>query len=232
MTVRKLLPAGLRGALSRLVSPPGKAHVRRYIRPEIGPDKFFRTLKERQCSYVVLRWFDMLPEIGPGEDIDLLVSDEGLPVMAAMMAMEPGGQPCDVYSVTGADFTTFRRKPYYPQNLAQQVLGRAVWHKGLFRVPCPEDYFWSLAYHAVYHKGPSSGLRPAPAEKPFLENPDHDYEAVLATLARDAGLPADMSLTALDQLLASRGFRPDAATLDRLKNGNEWLRQQFFGGAR
>jgi hypothetical protein len=223
----KALPARMRGAIAGMLRP--RSRVRRYLRPDTGVPEFFVALKRQSCCYVVLRWFDELPYVAPGEDLDLLVADRDLPIVAGLMHDATVGQPCDVYTVSGIDRTTYRRRPYFPGHLARQILDRAEWRQELFRVPCPEDHFLSLAYHAVYHKGPASGLaagsgRAGPSSAP----PEHDYAGLLAKLAADLGFSARLSLESLDEFLNSRGFRPDRDTLWHLRNGNEWIGWRFF----
>ncbi len=70
----------------------------------------------------------------------------------------PGIQPVDVYSATGLPGADFRAMPYFPPYLADELLDRAVIHRGLCRVPAPREHFLSLAYHALYHKGGDSGI--------------------------------------------------------------------------
>ena len=52
-----------------------KKGKRRYIHPRLGVEGFFRELKTRNISYSVLRWFETLPHVDEGEDIDILFAD-------------------------------------------------------------------------------------------------------------------------------------------------------------
>ena len=47
--------------------------ARCWVPEELGVAGFFRKLKNLNVNYAVLRWFETLPEIEKGEDIDLLV---------------------------------------------------------------------------------------------------------------------------------------------------------------
>ena len=50
----------------------------------------FQQFDKQAVKYVVLRWFESLPEIGPNEDVDLLVSDESLPKVLEILARAAG----------------------------------------------------------------------------------------------------------------------------------------------
>ena len=64
----------------------------------------------------------------------------------------------------------------------------------------------------------------APAHSPPSEKPEHDYHAVLASLAARLGLELPITLTDLDAHLDQNGWRPPRETLVRLAKHNTWLR--------
>jgi hypothetical protein len=209
----------------------GSRGPRRYLASGLDLPRFFEILEQRGVSYVVLRWFESLPQVDPGEDIDLLVADEHLELVRTLLVARPANrrsQKFDVYSVSGLPGSDFRGIPYYPPRFARGVLADAEWLRGRYRVPSPEHHFDSLAYHAVYHKGYASGLddgvgsdRPRPAS-------DHDYEEVLSKLAADVGLAVPATLDGLDLYLADKGLRPPMDTLERLVRRNPWIHDRFF----
>ena len=96
----------------------------------------------------------------------------------------PGVQAVDLYSVCGAPGADYQKLPYYPPYLAEQLLARSVMHRDLCAVPSPRDYFLSLAYHAVYHKGAASGLPTNGQAKSVATRPEHDYAKFLERMAR------------------------------------------------
>jgi hypothetical protein len=199
--------------------------ARRYIRADVGIQGFCAALEAAQVRYVVLRWFESLPEVPEGEDIDVLAADEALGKIEPLLSRS-GGVECDIYSKSGRPGTRYRGMAYYPPYLAESILERSVLHAGWCRVPCVEDHFFSLSYHALYHKGLESGV---PTSTPGLVSkrcPAHDYRATLSSLAKQLGLEADVTMEALDELLARRGWRPPYDTVQRLADHNEWLRQQ------
>jgi hypothetical protein len=107
------------------------------------------------------------------------------------------------------------------------VLDRAVTFRDLLKVPSPEDYFLSLAYHAVYQKGLRAGL---PTSAPGLQPdtaPRHDYAGDLGRLAADVGIDVPIRMEELDEYLAGRGWRPDPAMRVELGRRNAWVRARF-----
>ena len=132
-----------------------------FIPYSLGIAGLFRKFEQQGVRYTVLRWFEQLPNIGPDEDVDMLVADGSLAIALEIMHALPGIQPCDVYSETGLARSDYAGTPYYPETVARRVLDGAVRHNDVCLVPNRWDYFHSLAYHAVYHKGPRSDLAAA-----------------------------------------------------------------------
>ena len=114
-----------------------------------------------------------------GEDLDLLVDDDSLAAVRDVLESGPGIQAVDLYSVCGAPGADYRKLPYYPPYLAEQLLERSVPHRDVCSVPSPRDHFLSLAYHAVYHKGTASGL-------PLDAQVEANRQAARARLRRDS----------------------------------------------
>jgi hypothetical protein len=217
------------GAGPRLIAFPirhPRPHrgARRFLPHQIGVEGFLRRLQHHHIPHAVLRWFDSLPEIAPGEDLDLLVDDAHLEPVRKILANGVGIQPIDLYSVSGRSGSDFRGLPYYPPACANQLLDGAIVHHNLCRVPAVREHFLSLAYHAVYHKGFASGLADHADAMPPREKTDHDYHSVVASLAARLGLELPITLTDLDAYLAQHGWRPPRETLVRLAKHNPWLR--------
>lgn len=213
----------------RRPGPDGKIRrrARRYIPPEVGLERFFITLRDRQIRYALLRWFDDLPNIKPGGDIDLLIHDDDVDRIADLFVSDVRGTACDLFSASGRPGTTFRGIPYYPSDRANELLARSATFRDLYRIPSPEDHFLSLAYHAVYQKGLRSGL---PTSQPGLvpePHPRHDYAADLAGLAAPLGIDVPMTMEGLDDYLASRGWQPSPAMRPVLAKRNPWINARF-----
>jgi hypothetical protein len=112
---------------------------------------------------------------------------------------------------------------YFPSHIAEELLDRAVIHRGICRVPADRDHFLSLAYYAVYHKGIRSGLTCRGESRPRLLHPDHDYATILRDLAQRLDIHVPMTLEDLDEYLESQGWRPPYDMLVRLSRANDWL---------
>jgi hypothetical protein len=232
---RRIPPAARRRARHLLVGSDGP---RRYLAPNLSLPEFFRILDDHDVPYVVLRWFDALPWVDPGEDVDILVADDQLDFVRTLLLPRPmrrDSQAFDIYTVSGLPGSDFGDGvPYYPPQFARAVLDDAVVMRDLCRVPSLEHHFQSLAYHAVYHKGYASGLRtgagPEGDGPPSDQPSDHDYEAVLAKLAEQLGAPMAPTLDSLDNVLQQAGLRPPLDTLERLAPGNPWIHDRFFAG--
>jgi hypothetical protein len=212
-----------------LASEPGRRTSARHY--TVDAPHLLDRLEEENVRYVVLRWFDDLPEIEPGEDLDLLVADEDLEVVHGVLDASPGTFPVDLYTVSGLPGTDFRSVAYYPPPLATGLLARSERHRSGYRVPSPRDHFLSLAYHALYHKGGGSGLPSTLTDRRPSAAPEHDYRAHLEGLKAEAGFDGPLTMEALDDHLQDAGWRPPRDTLARLAPGNPWIRRRFFPAA-
>ncbi|MCF6736927.1 hypothetical protein [Blastococcus sp. KM273129] len=217
--------------VARRALPFRRTRTRRYLNAGVDLDDFFDFLNGQGIRYAVLRWFETLPEVAPGEDIDILVADEDLDLVGAVLTshrLPPRRQKFDVYSVTGLPGSDYRSIPYFSEPLARAVLERAVLLRDRYRVPSPLDHFDSMAYHAVYHKGDASGLpRSAGAAPLATAGLEHDYLEILGELAEAAGVSVPLTMDDLDAYLTGKGLRPPLDTLDKLSASNDWLRHRI-----
>lgn len=197
-----------------------------FIPHQPGLPGLFRQFDKEGVRYVVLRWFDALPEIEPSEDVDMLIEDASLPKALQIMQALPGIQPSDVYSETGLTRSDYCGVAYYPPAVARRILDGAIRHKDLCFVPNPSDYFHSLAYHAVYHKGVRSGLPRGETGLQPKGEPGHDYTGILQSMATDLGIDVEISLEGLHAYLQENGWGPAPDLLARLAAAcprNRWL---------
>jgi hypothetical protein len=153
----------------RVRRPRPQFGARRFIPHSLGVEGFLRRLQSTNVRHAVLRWFETLPELEKGEDVDLLVDDADLERVRALLETGPGLQPLDLYSVTGLPGSDYGKMTYYPPYLAEELLERAVDLRGLCKVPSPREHFLSLAYHVLYHKGLDSGLKRRGESRPQRE---------------------------------------------------------------
>jgi hypothetical protein len=215
--------------------------ARRFLDRGKTPGGFLDSLNASRCRYVVLRWFDRLPEIEAGEDIDILVDDGDVQKVRELLRPKPlsakllGSKSlirCDVYSVSGLAGSSYKGVAYYPPHLARGILERAVRHASGAMVPCDRDYFYSLAFHALYHKGLRSGL---PVSTPGVQrapSPEHDYADVLRRLADKTGIATEIEMDALDGELARTGWRPPIDFMERVLPDDRWIQSRIASDRR
>jgi len=202
------------------------ATARYYVPHRLGMAGFLARLSEQGVRHAVLRWFESLPELPAGEDLDLLVADDEFQRVRAMLNEGPGIQPCDLYTITGLPGSDYQKMPYFPPYLAEALLAEARPHKAGCLVPSPRHYFLTLAYHAVYHKGHHSGL-PAGHGAPRRVNcAEHDYTNILRKMAANLGVDTLITLDDLDHYLATQRWRPPRDMFTRLAARNRWVDEQ------
>jgi hypothetical protein len=198
-----------------------------FIPHALGLRGMFGSFDQRGVRYAVLRWFERLPEIEPTEDVDLLVADDSLADVLDALHAQPGIQPCDVYSESGLARSAYCGTPYYPPQVAKRILDGAVRHNNLCLVPSPRDYFHSLAYHAVYHKGPKSNLSRGDLKLAERVKSEHDFAGILGDMARRLCIDVEISLEGLHSYLQQSGWGPSSELLARLARAgtsNQWLK--------
>ena len=204
--------------------PTGARH---YVPHGLGLAGLLARLRDEKLRHVVLRWFESLPKLPPGEDLDVLVDDDHLPQVLALVESGPGVQPCDIYSETGLPRSDYRKMPYYPPRLAKELLDGAVLHQGLCRVPDPKSHLLSLIYHAVYHKGPSSGISETAELAEGTRAAEHPYPRTIAELASRIGEKVSVTRAGLDAFLEAHNWRPPRDMLLRLGKRNRWIRESL-----
>lgn len=206
----------------------GRRGPRWNIPSEMSVDAFFRALGDAGVDYCILRWFDDLPDVEPGEDIDLLVADDSLPALHRILGSQRlplRTTTLDVYSASGLPRSDHLGVAYYPPRLARQILDSGQLVDGTFRVPDPQMHFRSLAYHAVVRKGPASGVPLATGGD--VTRSDHDYFDVLERLAPADGHDGPITLEALAAHLRSVDWLPAHDTVDRFRSSRPWLDRLF-----
>jgi hypothetical protein len=208
-------------------APRPHDRVRRFIPHRLQVDGFLRRLLAENIRHAVLRWFELLPKIEPGEDVDLLVDDAQLERVREILSSGVGIQPVDLYSDSGRAGSDYRGRPYFPPPAAEELLAHAVVQRNSCRVPAAREHFLSLAYHALYHKGYGSGLADSVGCKPADKIAEHNYHAVLTDLAKRLHVDIPITLGDLDQHLAEQGWQPSRDTLQRLAKHNRWLQSRL-----
>jgi hypothetical protein len=189
-----------------------KARV--YVKKGIGRMEFFEILNRRKIEYVLLRWWEDLPEIPPGEDMDILIKDDHRDLINDLITFYDNGtgMKADIYTISGAKYGSHKSIPYFQSNLAHTLINSRILFKGAY-VPSAIPYFASLAYHAVFHKGRNSGLKGFDVNFSSVE---HDYTGILTELALKLGIRVDITITGLYEWLKKEEFAPANDTLTKL----------------
>ena len=223
----RAVPAARSRVRQRVRAPT--RHNPRYIPADLGVDGVIAELNRRKVRYVVLRWFERLPDLPSANDLDLLVHDDDIAEVDRVLVSDRGIAECDVYSVTGRPGTAYSGVPHLLPHKATSLLDSAKLFNGMYKAPTLEDHFLSLAFHAVYHKGFKSAL-PSRHEPPAgIRAARNDYLGTLTRLAAELGVHVDLTLEGLDRYLAACGWRATPEMLRALARRNVWIGAEFGG---
>ena len=110
-------------------------------------------------NYVILRNFEELPEEFSSDihkDIDILTDNAMLMPYLTNGEKSPINDKISPLVKIGGEIVLFDfRYPgdcYYDEKWSKNILNNRELHKNGFYVPGKEDYFYTLLYHAVFHK--------------------------------------------------------------------------------
>ena len=166
------------------------------IPKSLGIQSFLTWLKLEKINYIVLRFFEVLPDLHrEAGDLDLLISDEDRPIVLKYLrsVSSQAGEDADdirigLHSVSGEPGMI----PYYPPPLAREMLIRAITGPANSSIPAPKDALLSMMYHVLYHskKGYSSGI-PSDLSKHIDRHPENDYAGLINGMASELNLMSD-----------------------------------------
>jgi hypothetical protein len=198
------------------------------IPKNISVEDFFLELNKNDIEYVVLRWFEGLPSISNIGDIDILVSEKHYKKIFGKLTGSPlnSSIQVDLYSDTGYEWRSSGKVPYYPPSVATKIIHQSVKTRYQIKIPSKRNYFYSLAYHATYHKGFNSGLHSKFGNPKAISNGNNKYYLALSKLATEIGINEKFdtyTLEELDDFLAIEGWRPELDTFIKLSNSNSWM---------
>ncbi|MDG2323193.1 MAG: hypothetical protein P8M08_06725 [Akkermansiaceae bacterium] len=181
-------------------------------------------MDERKIRYVLLRWFEHLEKWPEGEDMDILIENDGVAQMEDLFVVYDRSIACDLYSVYPQPSSDYEHGAYYPPLVAQQIIDSRISYQSRCFVPDPLHHFRSLVYHAVYHKAEHSGLPWSRAEPRTGGSGDHDYAKIVRELADQNGIDIEPTFLGLHEYLKSQGWAPPTDTLRRLAGDKrKWL---------
>lgn len=128
--------------------------------------------------YVILRNFEDLPYKFSHKDIDVLTDD--VKMMSHIINEKKsaiGKAPVKMGDKTILLDFRYQVGHHYDEKWSKDVLNRRVLHPNGFYVPCKEDYFYTLLYHAIRQK--------------HIRN---DYKKTLSDLAKELEINEDVKM--------------------------------------
>ena len=157
------------------------------------------------------------------KDIDILVSDEDFKSIRKYLTANPRNirKQVDVNTVTGSQNADYGGIAYMPPHLSSQVLLNRIKNKDGIFIPCDRDYFLSLSFHALYHKGFASWLESVKNKNNYIQN--GKYHQKLMEIKNKIGIDAQLNMESLDLLLENEGWRPTIDSLSKWAGRNLWL---------
>ena len=197
-----------------------------FLSSEVGIQGFLDYLRKEQVRYVVLRFFENLPNVQrEGADLDILLTNEERDKVALFLEQHPGPIRVELKTVSPLHNN---KLPYFPPHLARAILDSAQTGPAGSRIPAPQEAFLSLAYHVLYHKGVGAGIPSRIAHLAVNESSESNYAEELHCMAQGLGLDTAITMEDLDEYLQANGWRPKIDTLAKIALGNEWVRERFF----
>lgn len=192
-----------------------------YLKVNLEPFRFFSELNKRKIDYLLLRSWEKLPFFPPDEDINLLVKDEHRDLLNDLVSTyDVRGVKCDIYTKSGSKGGSRFGLPVFPYNLVKVLFEEKIKFNGVF-VPAPKAYFASEAYHALFHKGQSSGLAGFKGGNSKVQGVN--YSNLLMEMATKLDLEVEISAIGLFDWLKKQGFTPAEDTLTKLVENNPEL---------
>jgi len=189
-----------------------------------------RAMDAAGIRYVVLRWPEDVPVTSEAEalydkDIDILtdLTKSDTPKLADIALRFSGHIPFDVYNISGQGGMFYKKMPYYPPALAEEILSHRQLYNDLFYIPDPERMFLSLLYHLVYHKGLDSGI-PSGCGLVSDSSPKRLYGDKLEQLSKNLGfrISRPVTLVGLYEYLKTRIWSMPYDLLERWPDKSPW----------
>lgn len=177
-------------------------------------------------NYLVLRWFDQLPNWTSLQDLDLLVSDEHAKQLTDLADKKIGLFPIDVFSESGIPGHEYRGISYFPPQFAGRLLTQRLLGEQGLQLPDKRNAFFSFAYHLLFHKGPQN--KPKDNQLCGATWLKTKYYEELCRLANNARIPKPQTLSALVESLRDEDWLPPTDTISVHAKYNNWLRDYFF----
>lgn len=123
----------------------------RFIPSGTSVSQFIAELNASGARYVIPRWFENLPDVSASEHIDIFVHRADVERVRSLLRRKSMAQRLFGANRVRIDLKN-AKGDYLPEHISARLLDRAITHHSGAKVPCTEDYFYSLAYRAVRHK--------------------------------------------------------------------------------
>ena len=125
---------------------------RYFINPSLSANQIFQLIKD--LDYKLLRWPQDLCDLDKLSDIDILVSDDDLPVLIKRLDESLGTRALDLYSYSGFGNHGIYGIAYYPPHMSTAIIEGAINGPYGAKIPNHEHAYLSFAYHLIFHKKP------------------------------------------------------------------------------
>ena len=185
--------------------------VRTYLRRDYNLEDFFKFATESKVRYVILRWFEKLPEVDRGEDIDILVHSDDLHLIEPFFTKYPlmGNQKFDIYPSSFDYNKNYNNVSYYPEKIAKIVLDDTEILNSIYRVPAHKTYIKSFCFHILFHKAERSSFTLNGISEEFV--PEHNYPKILNQICKEEF----RSLKDIFEYLRINNFLPSIDTMKK-----------------
>ncbi|MFQ3789817.1 hypothetical protein [Halomonas sp. A29] len=215
--------------LFRKLGGKRRDHRQLYVAGSVGFETLAATLVERDIDHTFLHWPGAEVAWPSGEDIVLLVADDGLPKIAGLLRSRarPGDLRCTLYSVGGLRGSDRNGVAYLPVRRSRELLD-AVRAQPAPRLASDAQRLMVISAEAVYHLGPASGLASDTAVGE--DSATSPYVQVIEALNARCGLwplSQRFGLEELDDRLAAAGWSPFSDTMLKLSGVNPWLKSRL-----
>ena len=184
--------------------------------------KFLSALDILGVNYVVLRWGDHVRSLPEYEDIDILYSEKDLWKITGQLQKTSSPWPVDLYP-SAQKLTLSSGGSSFPNALLDRILQNKIRTVDNICVPDDETYFYSLAYHLLFHK------RSTLEEASQLSSPFHHIAKTLSDLTEKlhGSESAAIGSRVLIESLDAEGFLPSIETISGIVEGHPKLGAVF-----
>lgn len=189
------------------------------------PLEMLQHIDKLGVKYVLIRWPHKVLNNLPMKDLDILIADEDVAKLRAYMDQYVGTKPIDVHTVHGGEVGRGDNIAYFPPRIGQAILEKRIpmSDQGGY-LPCLEEQFKALAYHAIFNKGFRSGLLERDADTVPENTKMYDE---LKRLRDELGLSVPITLYGILEYLKEENWIPPVDMIAKKAKGNLWLREAF-----